>query len=103
MAVKKIITSIVPSPEVKHFLQTPEASPIFDMIAKLSRLYKAEIISHEKYKDKTTVITKTVYKSREISDEFDMLLYQAFPFFAELRDQYNKDNNIVWTVEYEDA
>lgn len=103
MPVTKIVTSIVPNPTVLHYFQTPEALELSKMITRLSRVYKTKILSYEKFKDQTTVISRTTYESRAISDEFDSHLFDQFPNYRTERDAYNAANGIVWNIEYEES
>lgn len=101
MTVTKIVTSTVPDETVLHYFQTPAAAPVYNAIIQVTRLYKNNIISYEKYKDSTKIITKTKYNSREISDEFDKMIYDQFPNYKAERDAYHAAVGIVWTVTYE--
>lgn len=103
MPVKKIITSVAPNTHTPHYFQTKEAFEVLRLVFELSRTYKDRILCYEKFKDQTTVITKTTYESREISDRFDEIVYQTFPNYVAARNAYNQANGITWTVTYEEV
>jgi hypothetical protein len=103
MPIKKIITSTVPNAMTSHFMQLPASRPIWNLILELSRTYRDKILTYEKYKDQTTVITKTTYETREISDQFDRIVYETFPDYQRQRDMYNEANGIIWSITYEEV
>lgn len=98
MPYQKTVISTIPDPSTLHYFQTTESKQIFRLIVELSRAYKDKIIAYEKYKDRTTVITKTTYESKQISDEFDAIIYQTFPDYQAQRDAYNSQHNITFTM-----
>ena len=105
MAVKKIITSTLPNKFVKHFFQLESTSPITATLTDLSRtaFFEEKIMSMLKYKDVLTVRTETVWVSREDCDQNDELVIASHPDYVTNRTAYHTENNITWTITYEDV
>lgn len=105
MAIKKIITSTLPSKFVKHFFQLESTGPITSTLVDLSRtgFFEETVISTSKYKDALTVRTETVWVSRELCDQNDDLVLASHPDYVTSRTAYHTENGITWTVTYEDV
>lgn len=103
MGYKKTVTSILPSENLLHLFQSPEGQDFYNGVVTITRAYRDNIISYEKYKDSTTVITKTVFESKEICDEIDSLFLQMFPDYHTIKDEYHRTHGISFTVEHENC
>lgn len=103
MPYRKTVISTLPNKNTLHYFQTADSRNVYRLIVELSKAYKDKILAYEKNKTQTSVVTRTTYESKEISDEFDSIIYQTFPEYQAQRDAYNAANGITFTMSGEEV
>jgi len=98
------ITITKPFPEQRHFYDKEYAIGYSSLIKYLRAKYADRILSHTvSGEDQIVTRAVTVWASKEDHDNFNRELRSAFPNYRELRDEFNREHEVEFVLEYEET